>query len=50
MKLDQVKGINVTPHQETRNFPLQGRCGMLKCTILDQKSVLRIAEGTYITF
>ena len=43
-------GVNVIHHQETRNFPLQGRWGMLKCTILGQKSVLRIAGRTDLTF
>ena len=50
MKLGHVMGIKLTHHQETRNFPLQGRGGMLKCMILDPKSGLRLAGGIDTTF
>ena len=50
LKLGHVMGIELSHHQETRNFPVQGRGGMLKCMILDLKSGLRLAGGIDTTF
>ena len=50
LKLGQVMGIKLTHHQETRNFTVQGRGGMLKRMILDLKSSLRLAGGIDTTF
>ena len=50
MKLVQVKGVEVTHHKDARNFPIQGRCEILKCLILDLKSILRLARDIDTTF
>ena len=43
-------GIQLTYHQETQNRSVQGRCRMLKCLILDLKSILPHAGDIDTTF